>query len=59
MIYKLPKVAEATGLSKATIYKFIKENTFPAPKRLGVRSVGWLESDIAAWIDSRASTRAV
>jgi prophage regulatory protein len=45
-------------LSKATIYKMIKAGTFPAPKQLGARSVGWLESDIEAWIDSRISTKA-
>ena len=55
---RLHQVTAHVGLSKATIYKMIKAGTFPAPKQLGARSVGWLESDIQAWIDSRISTKA-
>ena len=47
------------GLSKATIYKLIATGDFPAQKQLGIRSVGWLESDVVAWIDSRIDTKAV
>lgn len=55
-IYRLYFVTERVGLSKATIYKMIKAGLFPAPKQLGARSVGWLASDITAWINSRTST---
>ena len=57
-ISKLCHVTVRVRLSKATIYKMIKAGLFPAPKPLGARSVGWLESDIQAWIDSRISTKA-
>jgi prophage regulatory protein len=57
-IYRLNFVTERVGLSKATVYKMIKAGLFPAPKQLGLRSVGWLESDITAWIESRTSTNA-
>lgn len=57
-INRLCHVTAHVKLSKATIYKMIKAGTFPAPKQLGARSVGWLESDIQAWIDSRISTKA-
>ena len=58
VIHKIRQVSANTSLSKATIYKMIKAGNFPAPKQLGARSVGWLESDIQAWIDSRISTKA-
>ena len=58
VINKIRQVSADTSLSKATIYKMIKAGNFPAPKQLGARSVGWLESDIQAWIDSRISTKA-
>ena len=58
VINKIRQVSANTSLSKATIYKMIKAGNFPAPKQLGARSVGWLESDIQAWIDSRISTKA-
>lgn len=44
-----------TGLSRSTIYAMMKLHTFPQNFKLGVRSVGWLESDIQDWIDSRIS----
>ena len=57
-IKRLQQVTAQVGLSKATLYKMIEAGNFPAPKKLGARSVGWLESDIQAWIDSRISTKA-
>ena len=57
MIFRLPQVTARTGLSKASIYKYIKEGSFPAAKKLGIRSVGWLEADINSWIESRQSIK--
>ena len=57
-ILRLKQLEIRTGLSKATLYKFIKAGTFPAQKQLGLRSVGWLESDVSAWVESRI-TKAV
>ena len=57
MIYRLKQVTLQTGLSKATLYKLIKAGDFPSQKRLGARSVGWLDTDIAAWIESRQSIK--
>ena len=52
-IFRLPDVIKATGLSRSSIYLFIKEERFPKPINLGLRSVGWLESEIDAWIAAR------
>ena len=57
-ILRLKQLEIRTGLSKATLYKLIKAGDFPAQKQLGLRSVGWLESDVTAWIESR-TTKAV
>ena len=51
--FKLPTVQQRTGLSRSTIYAFISQGRFPKPVLLGARSVGWLNADIDAWIDSR------
>ena len=40
-------------LSHSTLYALVKRKAFPAPRRLSVRAVGWLKSDIAAWLQSR------
>ena len=52
-ILRLPDVKARTGLSRSTIYAKVKEGNFPKYISLGVRSVGWLESEIEAWIQSR------
>jgi prophage regulatory protein len=52
-ILKLPFVKGRTGLGRSSIYAAVKAGTFPAPVSLGLRAVGWLDSDITAWIESR------
>lgn len=52
-ILRLTPVIQKTGISRATIYDKINKGEFPRPISLGVRSVGWLESEIEAWIASR------
>lgn len=54
-ILRLQRVIDKTGLSKSSIYAFIKDDKFPKSIRLGVRAVGWRESDIDNWIDKQAS----
>jgi prophage regulatory protein len=56
-VLRLAAVLEAVGMKKSTVYKWVREGTFPAPVRLGVQSVGWREVDIEAWLASRESTR--
>jgi len=52
-ILRLPDVITRTGLSRSTIYLQISDNRFPRPVSLGARAVGWLESDIDRWIETR------
>jgi len=54
-VLRLPEVMRTTGLARSTIYKMIAEKSFPKPIPLGVKSVGWLESDIQNWIQERIS----
>ena len=53
IILRFPQVINLTKLARSTIYLRISEGTFPKPFNLGVRTVGWLESDIEDWIQSR------
>jgi prophage regulatory protein len=50
-------VQSQTGLSRTTIHRLVKAGAFPAPKRLGVRAVGWLSSDLARWREGRPNAR--
>lgn len=48
-ILRRDAVERVTGLPRSTLYAKIAEGTFPKPIKLGARSVGWFERDIAAW----------
>ena len=54
-VLRMPAVMERTGLSRASIYRLIKADDFPAAIRLGSRSVGWPAQRIDEWIVSRDS----
>lgn len=43
-------VEARTGLSRTTIYDLANAGNFPKPVRLGARAVGWLESEVDAWL---------
>ncbi|WP_460421546.1 helix-turn-helix transcriptional regulator [Pseudomonas sp. ZL2] len=51
---RLPEVDFAVGKKRSTIYRDIAAGKFPAPYDLGgSRSVGWLSTEISAWILNR------
>lgn len=56
-ILRLPEVKKQTGLSRSGIYQLIALGTFPKQIKLGVRSSGWVESEIQQWIDDRIAAR--
>jgi len=52
-ILRLPDVENKIGRKKTGIYSMIAQGLFPAPISLGLRSVGWLESEIDQWLEDR------
>jgi prophage regulatory protein len=56
-VLRLSDVVIKTVSSRSRIYAMLKEGTFPPPFPLGERAVGWLESEIDAWIESRVALR--
>ena len=59
-ILRFKQVSDRTGYKHTAIYEKIKAGEFPAPISLGARAVGWVESEIEAWIATRiAATRIV
>ena len=52
-ILRAGAVVDRTGLSRATVYRYMHAGAFPASVRLGPGTVGWLESDVNSWIESR------
>lgn len=52
-ILRLPVVIARTGLSRSYIYLLISKGQFPRQVALGERAVGWIESEVQAWIESQ------
>jgi prophage regulatory protein len=52
-ILRLPAVKTRVGLSRSAIYLAISRAEFPRPVHLGVRAVGWLDSEISEWLRDR------
>ena len=56
-VLRLRQVQTKLGLARSTIYLKIKEESFPKPISLGSRAIGWIESEIDAWLASRMELR--
>ena len=48
-----PEVMTRTGLSRTTIWRKVRDGTFPPPVEIGVNSIGWPAAEISAWLNSR------
>ena len=59
-ILRLSAVMAKTGLPRSTIYLCMNEDDFPKPIPLSnksTRAVGWVESEINAWLEQCIESR--
>lgn len=54
-ILRRPEVEARTGLSRSTIYLKVAQGLFPKPISLGPRAVGWLATEIEAWLQEQVA----
>lgn len=47
------EVVERVGLHRNTIWKQVRAGKFPAPHELAGNKIGWPESTISTWLNSR------
>lgn len=61
-ILRRKQVEERIGLSRSTIYAKLRRNpkrpgdydpTFPQPVSIGAKAVGWVESEVEAWLTNQ------
>ncbi|MCE3238974.1 MAG: transcriptional regulator [Gammaproteobacteria bacterium] len=53
-ILRIKEVERVTGYSRATIYRKMNEKELPSSIKLGGgRAIGWLQSEIERWLESR------
>ena len=58
MLLRLPRVRDRVGLKKTAIYDAIRRGEFPAPVKIGRRSVAWDASAVDAWVRERIAAGA-
>lgn len=49
-ILRIKTVLERTGLSRSTLYRKIREGTFPRQVKISTQCAGWRESIVDRWI---------
>jgi predicted DNA-binding transcriptional regulator AlpA len=52
-LWSMKIVRVKTGLSRASVYKYMALGLFPRQRHLGPGRVAWLASDVRGWIESR------
>jgi prophage regulatory protein len=56
-LVRLNQVKARTGLSRSTLYAYVRNGRFPAPVAISERCVAWVEGEIDRWIEDRIATR--
>ena len=52
-VLKRSEVVRLVGLGYTTVWRLEKEGEFPARRKLSAHRVGWLLSEVEAWIVNR------
>jgi prophage regulatory protein len=55
-VLRTAEAARRIGLSKSSLWRMVKDGEFPRPRQLSAHAVGWLESEIARWLNDRQAT---
>ena len=57
-ILRINDVLDRTGIgAKSTLYKYIKDGSFPQPIKIGPKASGWREDEVDQWIAARTAER--
>lgn len=54
---RLTEVMQMTGLRKTTIYQLQSDGDFPQRVQITAHCVGWIESEVQAWLNQRVGSR--
>lgn len=52
-LIRAAEVYGRTALSRASIWRRVRDGSFPKPVTLGYNRIAWVESDIDAWIEAQ------
>ena len=51
-LLRRPEVLALTGLSTTSLYRRIREGTFPRPVRIGPNAVAWDSEAVEKWLEA-------
>ena len=51
-IIRIKTVMHRTGLSRSTLYRKIRDGSFPSQIKISIHGAGWRESDVNRWVAS-------
>ncbi len=52
-LIRMPEVEALSGLRQSMVYSLMAKGQFPASIKSGPRTVGWIESEVTAWVAAR------
>ena len=53
---RMAQVTKLAGLSPSTIKRRVIDGSFPRPRRISVRRIGWRAREVKAWLDAREAS---
>ena len=54
---RISEVIHRVGVSRPTIYRWMREGTFPKQISVGGNTVVWVESAVTSWMEDRMASR--
>jgi prophage regulatory protein len=51
LLWNIKTVILKTGLSRPSIYRYMKRGQFPQCRRVGPNRVAWVPAEVVAWIE--------
>jgi prophage regulatory protein len=51
LLWNIKTVILKTGLSRPSIYRYMKRGRFPPCRRVGPNRVAWVPAEVVAWIE--------
>ena len=51
LLWNIKTVVLKTGLSRPSIYRYMKRGRFPPRRRVGPNRVAWVPAEVVAWIE--------
>lgn len=56
-IYRIRQVCDVTGLKPSTVYKLVRNQSFPKPIHLTSRSTGWPSNLVHDWVANKLGSQ--